>query len=36
LWADLRSRRRAIRARGLRAHRRQMASAARAIKELTR
>jgi predicted nucleotidyltransferase len=34
LWAGIRSRRRAIRARGLRAHRRQMASAAQAIEEL--
>jgi predicted nucleotidyltransferase len=36
LWTDLRCQRRAIRARGIRAHRRQMASAARAIEELTR
>jgi predicted nucleotidyltransferase len=34
LWAGLRDRRRAIRVRGLRAHRRQMASAAEAIEEL--
>lgn len=34
LWVGLRNRRRAIRARGLRAHSRQMASAARAIEEL--
>lgn len=34
-WSSLRARRRAIRARAARAHRRQMASAARAIEELT-
>jgi predicted nucleotidyltransferase len=34
LWAGLQDRRRAIRARGLRAHRRQMASAAAALEEL--
>jgi predicted nucleotidyltransferase len=35
-WRDLRERRRAIRARALRAHRRRMAAAAAAIEELTR
>jgi hypothetical protein len=36
LWSALRERRRAIRARAMRAHRRQMVSANRAIAELTR
>jgi hypothetical protein len=35
LWADLRSRRRAIEARGQRSYRRQMDEAAKAIAELT-